>query len=354
MNMSRIVKIFVVVVLTGIMNACTNSKESESEIKAVEVDLNKALPLTENVQSVDVMTLKDSETGHLPGHLSKVVFRRDSIFVLDMFKDNGLYVYDSDGKIINSFVNKGEGPEEFQIVWDFNVTPNNIILFDYRSDEPFIFLDRNLNFLRRDKVGDCKDHFFYDSKNDSWWFDRGNYAYDGSDSKLIYKKGSGSKTMLRTPENLKNITFENWHSFAELSGDSLLYMPTTENVVYLCEPDSAEPMYRLDFKGKWYEFKKGDTNEKTNDLWNRIADEGYVNTLDILSDGRNVLHTFNSGDRHYVLIINTDTYASRLYYLTEEEHENLGDAVAYHKGQIIFGVPGKLVKVSMKRDSDRS
>ncbi len=354
MNMSRIVKIFVVVVLTGIMNACTNSKESESEIKAVEVDLNKALPLTENVQSVDVMTLKDSETGHLPGHLSKVVFRRDSIFVLDMFKDNGLYVYDSDGKIINSFVNKGEGPEEFQIVWDFNVTPNNIILFDYRSDEPFIFLDRNLNFLRRDKVGDCKDHFFYDSKNDSWWFDRGNYAYDGSDSKLIYKKGSGSKTMLRTPENLKNITFENWHSFAELSGDSLLYMPTTENVVYLCEPDSAEPMYRLDFKGKWYEFKKGDTNEKTNDLWNRIADEGYVNTLDILSDGRNVLHTFNSGDRHYVLIVNTDTYASRLYYLTEEEHENLGDAVAYHKGQIIFGVPGKLVKVSMKRDSDRS
>ncbi len=160
--------------------------------------------------------------------------------------------------------------------------------------------------------------------------------------------------MLKIPENLKNITFENWHSFAELSGDSLLYMPTTENVVYLCEPDSAEPMYRLDFKGKWYEFKKGDTNEETNDLWNRIADEGYVNTLDILSDGRNVLHTFNSGDRHYVLIVNTDTYASRLYYLTEEEHENLGDAVAYHNGQIIFGVPGKLVKVSMKRDSDKS
>ncbi len=354
MNMSRIVKIFVVVVLTGIMNACTNSKESESEIKAVEVDLNKALPLTENVQSVDVMTLKDSETGHLPGHLSKVVFRRDSIFVLDMFKDNGLYVYDSDGKIINSFVNKGEGPEEFQVIRDFNVTSDNIILFDPRSDEPFIFLDRDLNFLSKDKIGDCEYHFFYDSKNDSWWLDRGNDAYDGSDSKLIYKKGSGSKTMLRTPENLKNITFENWHSFAELSGDSLLYMPTTENVVYLCEPDSAEPMYRLDFKGKWYEFKKGDTNEKTNDLWNRIADEGYVNTLDILSDGRNVLHTFNSGDRHYVLIVNTDTYASRLYYLTEEEHENLGDAVAYHKGQIIFGVPGKLVKVSMKRDSDRS
>ena len=49
MNMSRIVKIFVVVVLTGLTCACTNSKESESEIKAVEVDLNKALPLTENV-----------------------------------------------------------------------------------------------------------------------------------------------------------------------------------------------------------------------------------------------------------------------------------------------------------------
>lgn len=201
--MSRIVKIFVVVVLTGLSCACTNSKESERETKAVEVDLNKALPLTENVQSVDVMTLKDSETGHLPGHLSKVIFRRDSIFVLDMFKDNGLYVYNSDGKIINSFVNKGEGPEEFQVIRDFNVTSDNIILFDPRSDEPFIFLDRDLNFLSKDKIGDCEYHFFYDSKNDSWWLDRGNDAYDGSDSKLIYKKGSVSKTMLKIPDNLK-------------------------------------------------------------------------------------------------------------------------------------------------------
>lgn len=160
MNMSRIVKIFVVVVLTGLSCACTNSKESERETKAVEVDLNKALPLTENVQSVDVMTLKDSETGHLPGHLSKVIFRRDSIFVLDMFKDNGLYVYNSDGKIINSFVNKGEGPEEFQVIRDFNVTSDNIILFDPRSDEPFIFLDRDLNFLSKDKIGDCEYHSF--------------------------------------------------------------------------------------------------------------------------------------------------------------------------------------------------
>jgi hypothetical protein len=159
---------------------------------------------------------------------------------------------------------------------------------------------------------------------------------------------------LKIPENLKNITFVNWHSFAELSGDSLLYMPTTENVIYLCESDGAEPLYCLDFKGKWYEFKEGDRNEGTVNLWDRIAEEGYVNTLDILSDDRNVLHTFNSGERHYVLIVNTDTYASRLYYLTEEEHENLGDAVAYHNGQIIFGVPGKLVKVSMKRDSDKS
>ncbi len=354
MNISRIVKIFVVVVLAGIAYACTNNKESESETKAVEVDLNKALPLTENVQSVDVMTLKDSETGHLPGHLSKVVFDRDSIFVMDMFKDRGLYVYNSDGNIINSFVNKGEGPEEFLNIRDFNVTSDKIILLDPHSDEKLMYLDRGLNFVRREKVEDYIFHFFYDSMNDAYWFDRGNIAHEGNDSKLIYKKGAGSKTMLRIPENLKNITFENWHSFAELSGDSLLYMPTTENVIYLCGSDSTEPLYRLDFKGKWYEFKKGDRNEGTVNLWDRIAEEGYVNTLDILSDGRNVLHTFNSGDRHYVLIVNTDTYVSHLYYLTEEEHENLGDAVAYHKGQIIFGVPGKLVKVSMKRNSGGS
>ena len=59
----------------------------------------------------------------------------------------------SDGNIINSFVNRGEGPEEFQVIRDFNVTSDNIILFDPRSDEPFIFLDRDLNFLSKDKIG---------------------------------------------------------------------------------------------------------------------------------------------------------------------------------------------------------
>ena len=67
MNISRIVKIFVVVVLIGIAYACTNSKESESEIKAVEVDLNKALPLTENVQSVDAVSYT-----HLRAHETSV------------------------------------------------------------------------------------------------------------------------------------------------------------------------------------------------------------------------------------------------------------------------------------------
>lgn len=349
MNIFRIIKIVVAVVLTGLMCACINSKESDSETRVVVVDLNKALPLTENVQSVDVMTLKDSETGHLPGHLSKVVFRKDSIFVMDMFKDNGLYVYGSDGNIINSFVNRGEGPEEFQVVRDFNVTSDNIILFDPRSNESFIFLDRNLNFLHKDKVGDCKDHFFYDFRNDSWWLDKGNDAYDGSDSKLIYKNASGSKTMLRIPENLKNITFGIWHSFAELSRDSLLYLPVAENGVYLCKFNGVELLYRLDFKDKWYEFKKNDRNEGTVNLWDRIADGGHVNTLDMLSDGRNVLHTFVCEDKYYILFINMDTYATRLYYLTDEEHENLGDAVEYHNGQIIFGVPGKLVKIVMKR-----
>lgn len=93
------------------------------------------------------MCLNDSLSEHFPGDMTKVKWTGNSILVLDSWKDPGLYQYDSEGLLINSFTNRGNGPGEFVRVVDFNVTSSGIILLDTYSESQRLFLDKNLSFL---------------------------------------------------------------------------------------------------------------------------------------------------------------------------------------------------------------
>ena len=44
----------------------------------------------------------------------------DSILILDSWKDPGLYMYDSEGVLVNSYTKRGNGPDEFVGIVDFN------------------------------------------------------------------------------------------------------------------------------------------------------------------------------------------------------------------------------------------
>ena len=113
----------------------------------ISVNLNDALPLKEAALSIDVLILNDSLSNHLPGNITKLEWMGDSILILDSRKDPGLYLYDSEGTLVNSYTKRGNGPNEFVGIVDFNVIPLGVVLLDTYSTSQRIYLDQNFTFL---------------------------------------------------------------------------------------------------------------------------------------------------------------------------------------------------------------
>ena len=73
------------------------------------------------------------------GEMSKVVIRHDRIYILDEYLKK-LVVYDTNGKGIGQVGRKGQGPEEYLNICDFDVASDGDIFFiDGRLDRLFCF-----------------------------------------------------------------------------------------------------------------------------------------------------------------------------------------------------------------------
>ena len=63
------------------------------------ISISLSLPIL----SIDVLILNDYLSNHLPGNITKLEWMGDSILILDSRKDPGLYLYDSEGTLVNSY-----------------------------------------------------------------------------------------------------------------------------------------------------------------------------------------------------------------------------------------------------------
>lgn len=335
------------VVLLLMMAACTE-KQPKENTQTIDIDFRNAISLKEAVSSMDVLMLQDSSVAHFPGDLTKVVWTGDSIFVLDARRDPGIYLYNSEGILTNSYTKKGNGPDEFVGLVDFNITPSEIILLDTYSTSQRIFLDRKFLFQHKEEAEEQARHFFSEGKNGGVWYDRGNIAYGSNKDKLIYVNGKKRKAILPVPKDIENVTFASPNVFFEVSNDTILYLPTVEPRIYKCYNEQAEIFCELNFGERWPDFSDGAKNENPLELMRRISDEGKVYSINMLSDGKDIAITFFCEDIFYILMLEYDDLSTyRLFKVDKETLKSLGALVTVTDGCLVFGEPGKLLKLKI-------
>lgn len=340
------------IVLVGAMlwigvTSCTN-KQPEVNTPSIEIKLSDALPLKETISNIHVTMFQNSSAAHFPGNLSKVVLRGDSIFVMDNWKDPGIYLYNSEGMLTNSYTKKGNGPDEFIGIVDFNVMPDKAILLDTYATSQRIFLDRSLSFLHKEEAEEQAEHFHTVGSDGSVWYDRGNVAYGENQDKLIHTNGKSRKAVLPIPQDIKNVTFASPNVFAEIANDTILYLPTVEPRLYKCHNGQAEIFCELDFEDLWPDFANDGKNENPLDLMRRISEEGKVYSTNMLSNGNDIAVTFFCKDTFYILMLRYDNLsANKLYKVNKEDLESLGTLVTMADGSLIFGTLEKLLKLQL-------
>lgn len=327
--------------------ACTN-RSSNMETNIISVNLDDAQPLKEAVASIDVIMLNDSLSDHFPGNITKLEWMGDSILILDSWKDPGIYLYDSEGMLVNSYTKRGNGPTDFIGIVDFNVVPSGIVLLDTYSTSKRIFLDQNFSFLHKDDAEAQANHFFSErGTSNHVWYDRGNVAYGPNKDKLIYVDESSRKSVLPVPQEIENVTLASYNVFAEVLNDTVLYLPSVEPRIYKCYDGQVELFCELDFCGLWPDFSDVNKNQPL-DLMRNIVNEGKIYSTNILSEGNQVSVSFFCKDDFYVMKFKYDNLQSRqLFKVDKKTMKSLGALVAIKDGCFIFGEPGKLLKIKV-------
>ena len=344
----RYLKFCMVVMMMTLMILSCNQKSSVIENGIISVNLDDAQPLKNAATAIDVIMLNDSLSSHFPGNITKLEWMGDSMLILDSWKNPGLYLYDSEGMLVNSYTQRGSGPADFAGIVDFNVIPSGIVLLDTYSASKRIFLDRNFSFLYKNDAEAQVYHFFSEGdSHDGVWYDRGNIAYGPNKDKLIYVDGESRKSVLPIPHDIANVTFASYNVFAGVLNDTVLYLPAVEPRIYKCYDGQAEIFCELDFHGLWPDFSNVNKNNPL-ELMRRIVDDGKIYSTNMLSDGNDVAVSFFCKEDFYVMKFGYDNLHSyELYKVDKKTMKSLGTLVAMKDNSLVFGEPGKLLMIRM-------
>lgn len=344
----KLLKYSVTVMMMSLITLSCIKKGVDMKPGTIRVNLDEAVPLREVASSIDVFMLNDSSSSHFPGDIKKMEWMGDSILILDSWKDPGLYLYDPEGILVNSYTKRGNGPDEFVGIVDFNIVPSGVVLLDTYSTSQRIYLDKNLSFLYKEDAEAQAQHFFCETATSSGvWYDRGNVAYGAIKDKLIYYDKDSRKAVLPIPHEIENVTFASYNVFARISNDTILYLPAVEHRIYKCYDGQAEIFCDLDFNGLWPDFSNVKRDNPL-ELMRKIAEEGKIYSTNILSEGKNLAISFFCKDDFYVIKCKYDDLSThKLFKVDKNTLESLGALVALKDGSFIFGKPGKLLKIKV-------
>lgn len=342
----RLSKLCVINLMMSLMILSCTDRSSNIATNTVRVNIDDARPLKEAATSIDVVMLNDSLSNHFPGNITKLEWMGDSILILDSWKEPGLYLYDSEGTLVNSYTKRGNGPADFVEIADFNVIHSGIVLLDTHSSSKRIFLDRNFSFLYQDKAEAQANHFFCEGGNSGGvWYDRGNVAYGPNKDKLIYVDEDSRKSVLSVPHAIENVTFASYNVFAEVQNDTILYLPAVEPRIYKCYDGQAEVLCDLDFHGLWPNFSDVNKNQPL-ELMRSIVNDGKIYSTNMLSEGNDVAVSFFCKEDFYVMTFKyNDFQSNKLFKADKNTMQSLGNLVALKDGCLVFGEPGKLLKI---------
>lgn len=214
-----------------LLAACSSQPEWDGYVEEIDGILyihNGSLPYDDRF-SFDLSIIRDIDSEHiiyddLPiGVINAFALQTDGSFYISDGQDNRILHIDPEGSVINSFGQKGEGPGEFDSLFDIDTdNDNNVYALDYMRRRISIF-DTNGDFIRTIPVEEMGLRLTVDGNNRIYIatfgvLQQSDYLVTKYDS-----EGSRIQELVETPEDFGNVF-------------SLINMTTNDDAFYCAFP----------------------------------------------------------------------------------------------------------------------
>ena len=217
-----------------------NAKE---ECPSLTVDLtDKPAAFSDVFSKIDFIPLETTDSCLLIG-IDKLMQSENNFYVFDSQRP-ALYVFDKSGKFIQQIAKEGDGPGEYQLIYDFTLDKRqkHIILLS-----PYGYLQRydaNGNFIDKQILPVKPNYYSLACLN------RDCYAFwscvDQSEEGITLVEKATGKPVAGYWHNDRILDMGRMRPFYEYS-DSLYFTTAYQNVVYKITKENLIPAYQWDF-----------------------------------------------------------------------------------------------------------
>ncbi len=193
--------------------ACSSQPEWDGyveEIDGVQYIYNGSLPYDDRL-SFELSLIREIDTEHilyddLPvGVITAFTLHTDGSFYISDSQNNRILHIGADGSVINSFGQRGEGPGEFDSLFDIDTdSDNNVYALDYQRRRISIF-DASGNFIRTIPVEEMGMRLTV-AENNTFYL--GIFAIIQQSDYLVTKydtEGSRTQQLVEAPEDYGNV-----------------------------------------------------------------------------------------------------------------------------------------------------
>ncbi|WP_339878755.1 6-bladed beta-propeller [uncultured Algoriphagus sp.] len=232
---------FAVLMLFTCVSCSKEKTMTKGNILTIETNESIDLKLSELFDTLLIVPLEATEKSFI-GRISKVITTKQYIFVLDNSIAESLFIFDYDGRIINSFQGTGSGPGEY-------IRVSNFIL---SHDEKSVFIkDHSLGkILELDLNGEViRDLSFSEGigYHDLYPFEDGFYAVLPADNNIGVKidildadlKSTGVTIPIKESDIKIEDEFKNQYFYRGSNGEILFKRKVDNTLSYINENDSS-------------------------------------------------------------------------------------------------------------------
>lgn len=133
--------------LLALFLSCAEKRDS---INAIDYDLIEKISIPDIFESIDVVQL-ETNNDCLISSIHKVIFHDSKYYLLDL-KFQTLFCFDSHGKFLFKIFRKGQGPEEYIHLGDFNIDPYNNQLLLLEPFGGLLLFEPDGTFIKKIKL----------------------------------------------------------------------------------------------------------------------------------------------------------------------------------------------------------
>lgn len=259
----------------------TSNTKVESDKLFIDLEITDSLRWEDLFEEVEVIPLEFTEQSMLTA-VDEILMQDDSYLVFDK-KAQVIYKFDLEGNYLSKLDQAGEGPDEYQLIYDVSINPytgNIELLSGYGS---FFIYDKNFQWVETFDFPDIVSatQFDYFSEDVILLFSR----YDRDHNLMLYSR-SEKRHIKKMNQPEKSVLESNNSVTISFLENPLINTP--EGLLF-CIP-FYNSVYRIGLEGLEFDYQW--------DFGDYVVDEGGIKADDpqekIMEQGKKIIESFSS------------------------------------------------------------